>query len=104
MDLTKHYLISGRVQGVGFRAFTERQGRELGLKGWVRNLEDGRVEVVAKGAAEPLEEFGRRLRQGPAHGRVDALSVEAWSVAQDLRDFEVRKDGREPCTESSPSS
>ena len=54
---SKHYLISGRVQGVGFRAFTARHATELDLKGWVRNLNDGRVEAVATGPATVLEEF-----------------------------------------------
>jgi acylphosphatase len=98
-EITKHYLISGRVQGVGFRAFTERSARPLGLRGWVRNLEDGRVEAVVTGRMDALSEFEVRLRQGPSYGRVDALVVEIWkSVAKD-EGFSVRKDGREPCLE-----
>ncbi|NJL26073.1 MAG: acylphosphatase, partial [Calothrix sp. SM1_5_4] len=59
-DLTKHYLISGRVQGVGFRAFKHRRAVELGLRGWVRNLSDGRVEVLARGPGETLSQFESR--------------------------------------------
>lgn len=91
-DLTKHYLISGRVQGVGFRAFTARQARELKLRGWVRNLPDGRVEAVAQGDAAAVAEFENRLKKGPPAGRVDALLV-ADSNGDDFEGFEVRKDG-----------
>ena len=99
-DLIRHYLISGRVQGVGFRAFTQRQARELRLAGWVRNLEDGRVEALARGPAETLASFESRLRQGPAHGRVDALVMSELTPAQGPRgDFEVREDGGRPCTD-----
>ncbi len=98
-EITKHYLISGRVQGVGFRAFTERSARLLGLMGWVRNLEDGRVEAVATGGMDLLQEFEMRLRQGPSHGRVDALVVDTWKSAVENDGFSVRKDGKEPCLE-----
>ncbi len=67
-EITKHYLISGRVQGVGFRAFTERSARLLGLMGWVRNLEDGRVEAVATGGMDLLQEgFGGRYASAVAN-------------------------------------
>ena len=81
---------------MGFRAFTARLGQDLRLKGWVRNLLDGRVEAVAKGPADVLQEFERRLRQGPKHGRVDTMVVGA-APGEDVIDFEVRKDGRQPC-------
>ena len=94
----KHYLISGRVQGVGFRAFAARFARELDLKGWVRNLNDGRVEAVAKGPAQVLEEFEKRLRQGPAGGRVDMLVI-GVPPPETVNDFEVRKDGLKACVD-----
>ena len=95
---SKHYLISGRVQGVGFRAFTARHAHELDLKGWVRNLDDGRVETVATGPAAVLEEFEKRLRKGPASGRVDTMVI-GVPPAEDVKDFEVRKDGLKPCVD-----
>ena len=97
-DFTKHYLISGRVQGVGYRAFTARQARELDLKGWVRNLGDGRVEAVAQGPQDAIAEFESRLKKGPPAGRVDAMSVEILSGGV-YKDFEVRKDGTTPCAD-----
>jgi acylphosphatase len=96
-DLIKHYLISGRVQGVGYRAFTHRAGRELNLRGWVRNLEDGRVEVIAAGDADRLQRFEAILRQGPPAGRVDSLSCEECGPGQVVDvptgEFAIRKDG-----------
>jgi acylphosphatase len=95
-DLTKHYLISGRVQGVGYRAFTCRQGEQLKLKGWVRNLVDGRVEAVAKGSEVLLKEFEAQLRRGPPAGHVESLQVTVWEENPPLSEFEVRKDGGKP--------
>ncbi|MGA9588155.1 MAG: acylphosphatase [Terracidiphilus sp.] len=68
-----HFLIQGRVQGVGFRWFVHREASELDLRGWVRNTEDGDVEVVASGRAEDLAELRQSLRRGPRGSRVDHL-------------------------------
>ncbi|HEU5458658.1 MAG TPA: acylphosphatase [Terracidiphilus sp.] len=68
-----HFLIQGRVQGVGFRWFVHREARELELRGWVRNTEDGEVEVVATGTAEDLDELRTSLRKGPRGSRVDRV-------------------------------
>jgi acylphosphatase len=68
-----HFLIRGRVQGVGFRWFVHREASELDLHGWVRNTEDGDVEVVAAGTAEDLAELRTALRRGPRGSRVDRL-------------------------------
>ena len=68
-----HFLIQGRVQGVGFRWFVHREARELELRGWVRNTEDGDVEVVATGTAEDLDELRASLRKGPRGSRVDRV-------------------------------
>ncbi len=65
--------VEGRVQGVGFRAWTARAGKELGLRGWVRNLPDGAVEVHLAGVPEAVEELEARLRKGPGTARVDRL-------------------------------
>ena len=68
-----HFLIQGRVQGVGFRWFVHREARELDLRGWVRNTEDGDVEVLASGSPEDLAELRSSLRRGPRGSRVDRL-------------------------------
>jgi acylphosphatase len=68
-----HFLIQGRVQGVGFRWFVHREASELELRGWVRNTEEGDVEVVASGSAEELGELRESLRRGPRGSRVDRL-------------------------------
>jgi acylphosphatase len=75
--VTSRFLVSGFVQGVGFRWFAARHARALGLTGYARNLPDGRVEVVAAGADESaLALLEERLRAGPAHARVEAVERE----------------------------
>src|SRR5580692_7034544 len=68
-----HFLIQGRVQGVGFRWYVHREASELDLRGWVRNTEDGNVEVVAHGEEADLAELRACLRRGPRGSRVDRL-------------------------------
>jgi acylphosphatase len=68
-----HFLIQGRVQGVGFRWYVHREASELDLRGWVRNTEDGDVEVVAHGDGAGLAELRDSLRRGPRGCRVDRL-------------------------------
>ena len=86
-----HFLIQGRVQGVGFRWFVHREASELDLRGWVRNTEGGDVEVVASGSAEDLAELRASLRRGPRGSRVDRL-IEHYlddSEAADLTSFRI---------------
>lgn len=64
------YLVYGRVQGVGFRFFVERLARSLKVRGWVRNREDGSVEVLAIGDSKALNEMRKRLEEGPPAARV----------------------------------
>ncbi len=73
-------LVSGRVQGVWYRASTQEQGRRLGLSGYARNLADGRVEVLACGVENALSELVEWLWEGPAGARVD--SVECGEVEE----------------------
>ena len=68
-----HFLIQGRVQGVGFRWFVHREASELELRGWVRNTEDGDVEVLASGPVDDLAELRTSLREGPRGSRVDRV-------------------------------
>jgi acylphosphatase len=74
-EVTRRYVVAGRVQGVGYRYFVQRAGRELGLSGWVQNLADGRVECTAWGPPAALEEFESLLRQGPPLAAVRSVEV-----------------------------
>ena len=76
----RRFRISGRVQGVGFRAFAARAARTLRLRGGARNLDDGRVEVVASGAVHALERLESALREGPHLARVARVEVEALAA------------------------
>ena len=73
--IARQYLISGRVQAVGFRYFTESAAVSEGVRGWVRNLPDGQVEVCAGGEADAIERFERQIRQGPPGARVGTFTV-----------------------------
>ena len=77
----RRYLVRGRVQGVGFRWFVEREAHILGIAGWVRNNPDSSVEVLAMGTREQLAGLHSRLREGPRAARVDNVEeFEAKSV------------------------
>lgn len=82
----------GRVQGVAFRWHTAEQAKRLGVRGWVRNLDDGSVQAWLEGAAEQVESLVRWMRSGPPAARVDALEAQDAS-ARGLVGFEVRTDG-----------
>jgi acylphosphatase len=86
----RHFLVSGRVQGVFFRAATQEQANRLGLTGWVRNLPDGCVELVACGEAAALSELEAWLWQGPPHARVASVAARAIE-AQTLTGFRVAR-------------
>jgi len=81
-------LVSGRVQGVGYRAFAQRKARELGLTGYAENLPDGRVEVVAEGEEEDLKLFLEFLKRGPRLAEVEAVDV-TWSEPVGMKGFHV---------------
>src|SRR5258706_5294632 len=67
----RHWFVSGQVQGVSFRAFTYESATDLKLKGWVRNLTDGRVEIVAEGGEKAVAQFLEKVKKGPPASRVD---------------------------------
>jgi acylphosphatase len=71
----RRYVVSGRVQGVGFRYFVQRKAVELGVAGWVRNRPDGTVEAEAAGPKELLDDFELELRRGPPLARVDHMAI-----------------------------
>ncbi len=78
----RRFVVRGRVQGVGFRWFVEREAHVLGIAGWVRNNADGSVEVLAMGSGDQLLQLRSRLRSGPRAARVDDVEeVESKPVA-----------------------
>jgi acylphosphatase len=83
-------LISGRVQGVGFRFSAAAQARRLGVNGWARNLCDGRVEIVAEGSREALEALRAWAHQGPPAARVTEVSEQWLEFRGDIQGFDVR--------------
>lgn len=85
-----HLFISGRVQGVGFRAFTRREALKRGLVGWVRNLNDGRVEAVVEGGAEKVAELIEAVKHGPANARVDKVEVSDEKPEGKFKTFQIR--------------
>lgn len=90
MRIARRFLISGRVQGVGFRFFAREAAQVENLSGWVRNLTDGRVEVLADGDRESVDRFERRLRRGPAGARVEQVDVADDAPSSTSGEFEVR--------------
>ena len=85
-----HAVVRGRVQGVGYRAATAQQGRQQGVAGWVRNLVDGAVEVVAEGDEQAVLGFLEYLRRGPNGARVTHVDTEWTEARSDLHGFEIR--------------
>ena len=90
MQVARKYVISGRVQGVGFRAFTETQAAVEGLHGWVRNLADGRVEVLFEGDLEAVNRAEAKLRRGPAGTRIEDVTVDDVAPSGRATGFNVR--------------
>jgi acylphosphatase len=84
-----HAVVHGDVQGVGFRYFVQRKAQQLGLQGWVRNNDNGTVEVVAEGTREQLEDLKRALQDGPRMARVDRVETRWSNAAGGMRGFEL---------------
>ena len=85
----RRLIVRGRVQGVGFRWFVEREAHILGIAGWVRNNHDGSVEVMAQGTRDQLSGLHSRLREGPRAARVDAVEVSDASPVSGLNSFRI---------------
>lgn len=90
MRVARRYVISGRVQGVGFRFFAEATAGREGVHGWVRNLPDGRVEISAEGEAESVERFARHISHGPPGARVSDVQVHEELPGHRETGFSVR--------------
>jgi acylphosphatase len=85
----RRYIVRGRVQGVGFRWFVEREAHILGIAGWVRNNADGSVEVLAQGSRDQLSGLRSRLREGPRAARVDAVEESEVRASAGLTSFRI---------------
>lgn len=90
MTVARKFTISGRVQRVGFRWFAIEAASREGVTGWVRNLPDGRVEVLAEGEAEAVERFERLVRRGPASARVDEVETDILAPTGRFHGFSSR--------------
>jgi len=92
--ICRHYLVSGRVQGVFYRSSAQRQARQLGLQGWVRNLADGRVEIVVCGDEDGVNTIEKWLEIGPEYAKVTNIEGVAENIDEVVGDlaevFEVR--------------
>ena len=88
-DVARHVLITGRVQGVFFRAWAQGHARELGVSGWIRNCADGSVEAHVEGDEGAVDRMIERMRNGPSNARVEDLTVEDASP-EGVGRFEVR--------------
>lgn len=85
-----HVIISGFVQGVGFRYFIESLANELSLTGWVRNTPEGAVETVLEGREESIEKAIARCKEGPPFAKVEHVTVEKGEARGDLRGFTIK--------------
>jgi acylphosphatase len=90
MDVARRYVISGRVQGVGFRYFTQAAAVREGVRGWVENLPDGRVAIGALAEAEALARFEREIRRGPPGARVEHVEIAPAPADERHTDFSIR--------------
>ena len=90
MMIRAHVFISGRVQGVFFRSETRHEAKKRGVKGWVRNTSDGRVESVFEGEEEKVEELIEFCKRGPPGARVANIDVTWEDYTGEFRDFEIR--------------
>ncbi|HWW14764.1 MAG TPA: acylphosphatase [Candidatus Dormibacteraeota bacterium] len=85
----RRFVVRGRVQGVGFRWFVEREAHILGIAGWVRNNADGGVEVLAQGTREQLSGLRTRLREGPRAARVDEVEESEARPTAGISSFRI---------------
>lgn len=86
----RRYLVSGRVQGVGFRHFTTQAAAREGVRGWVRNTPEGSVEIEAAGSADALTRFEAAIRRGPIGSRIDRVHTVEFTTTPRFDGFHVR--------------
>ncbi|MBI4176009.1 MAG: acylphosphatase [Candidatus Aenigmarchaeota archaeon] len=90
MKASAHVVVSGSVQGVGFRSFIIRNARSLGLTGWVSNLEDGRVEAVFEGEKYLLDRIINACKKGPSGAKVSWMEISWYKYTGEFKGFEVK--------------
>lgn len=90
MPMQLHILVSGHVQGVGFRDFARRNAERFEIRGFTKNLANGDVEIVAQGAKAALDEFIFSLEKGPPAGRVDCVRIDQRVCGDEYAGFEIR--------------
>ena len=90
MRVARRFVISGRVQNVGFRYFTQNAAAREGVAGWVQNLPDGRVEVFVEGDEDAVTRVERAIRSGPPGARVDTVDVQDDEAAGALKGFRIK--------------
>ena len=88
-----HAIVEGRVQGVGFRAFAQRNAIIYGLSGWVRNRWNGTVELVAEGKTHDLEIFLKSIQRGPFPGTTKSIKTNWHEASGDFISFRIRQSG-----------
>ena len=87
--ITKNMIVSGRVQGVGFRFFTESIANKYGLKGYVRNTRDNRVEILCQGEKEDIDLFVSEVSRGPAFAVITDIKIENVEINKVFNSFEI---------------
>ena len=83
-------IVSGKVQGVGFRMYTQHKARQLGVTGYVRNLSNGDVEIIATGEAQAIDALIKWAESGPPSARVNHLDIEVITDVEEFTDFAIR--------------
>ncbi|MBC8453795.1 acylphosphatase [PVC group bacterium] len=89
MKIRGHFVVTGMVQGVFFRASTREEAQKLGLTGWVRNCQDGTVEVLAEGAEDDVRELSDWCRHGPSYAQVTDLKTEFANATDEYDSFRL---------------
>lgn len=89
MHIARYFLITGKVQGVGYRYFAMRAANQYQISGYVRNLSSGQVEVVAEGQREAMESFKKELAAGPYHAQVIQVEERALEISSNYQNFRI---------------
>lgn len=92
-NIRRHLLVSGRVQGVMFRAHAQKKAQGLGITGWVHNLLDGKVEIVCEGETEKVEQLVEWCRRGPSLAKVASVEIVKGEYGGEFEGFEIREFG-----------